>query len=43
MRGNNFLENSGDKVTIKNRAKVVEIIIRKRRFFEKRMNDCLFE
>ena len=42
-RGNNFLENFGDKVQIRNRTKVVEIIIRKRRFFELRMNDCLFE
>ena len=32
-RGNNFLENFGDKVQIRNRTKVVEIIIRKRWFF----------
>ena len=34
-RGNNFLENFKDKVQIRNKTKVVvEIIIRKRRFFE---------
>ena len=32
-RGNNFLENFGDKVQIRNRTNVVEIIIRKRKFF----------
>ena len=42
-RGNNFLENFGNKVQIRNWTKVVEIIIRKRRFFEWRMIDCLFE
>ena len=31
-RGNNFLKN-GDEVQVRNRTKVAEIIIRKRRFF----------
>ena len=32
-RGNNFLENFGDKVQIRNRTKVVEIIIREEKVF----------
>ena len=33
-RGNNFLENFEEKVQIRNRTKVVEIVIRNRRYFE---------
>ena len=35
IEGSNFLKNFGDKVQIRNRTKVVEIIIRKRRFLSR--------
>ena len=42
MKGSaQLFENFGDKVQIRNRTKVVEIIIRKRRFFEYKLIACL--